>query len=499
LSASILGREVAHTQVGERGHRISIRTRVAWYSLAVDLAIALISYELALLVFSWFHDESVMLTPERFDWGLPAGLTAIVITFLFVGLYTFEVYSSRPLHLAALAKACVIALVVTAFLVFCLKSPYISESRLTVFSEFFLFFVLDALVRLTVLDGIFAREARHRRGGSVVIGYGADSSLLAQRCRELRGFAPVVGLEPVDRRRNGHDAEPALLARVQTTQPAPRQVFLDSSSLGHKAILDLVAASRARGCEVYITGRLLSALDTTRLLLRLFETPVMRVRAVEPALGRPPRAKRAFDVVASAAFLLVLAPLFAVIAILIKADSPGPVFFRQKRIGLHGDAFEFLKFRTMQVDNDDSTYREHMLVRIRSEREAHETGLADEFGRPMLKLGDDPRVTRVGAFLRKYSLDELPQFLNVLRGDMSIVGPRPALDYEVAAYTPWHERRLDVMPGVSGLWQVAGRSRVTFDEMVFQDVLYSYNECLFTDVNLCLRTLPAMLNGRGAA
>ena len=123
----------------------------------------------------------------------------------------------------------------------------------------------------------------------------------------------------------------------------------------------------------------------------------------------------------------------------------------------------------------------------------------DEWGRPVFKIAEDDRVTRVGRFLRKYSLDELPQFWNVLRGDMSIVGPRPALEYEVEAYHDWHRRRLELVPGVSGLWQVAGRSRVGFDDMVFQDVIYGYNQGLLTDVNLCLRTLPAMLIGRGAA
>ena len=109
------------------------------------------------------------------------------------------------------------------------------------------------------------------------------------------------------------------------------------------------------------------------------------------------------------------------------------------------------------------------------------------------------RVTRVGRFIRSYSLDELPQFWNVLKGDMSMVGPRPALPYEVEAYKPWHRGRLEVTPGVSGLWQVAGRSRVEFDDMVFQDVVYGYNQSLFTDINICLRTVPAVLTGTGAA
>jgi lipopolysaccharide/colanic/teichoic acid biosynthesis glycosyltransferase len=150
------------------------------------------------------------------------------------------------------------------------------------------------------------------------------------------------------------------------------------------------------------------------------------------------------------------------------------------------------------VGNDSGAHQEYMCELI-ANGDGDMLHCTDEWGRPVFKLADDERVTRIGRFLRKWSLDELPQFWNVLRGDMSIVGPRPALGYEVDAYKPWHRRRLEVQPGVSGLWQVAGRSRVGFDEMVFQDVMYSYNQSVFTDLSLCLRTVPAVLMGRGAA
>src|SRR5450756_1847300 len=151
----------------------------------------------------------------------------------------------------------------------------------------------------------------------------------------------------------------------------------------------------------------------------------------------------------------------------------------------------------MAVGNDAGAHQDYVceLIANGGDETMHCT---DEWGRPVFKLADDERVTRVGRFLRKWSLDELPQFWNVLKGDMSMVGPRPALEYEVAAYKPWHGRRLAVAPGVSGLRQVAGRSRVGFDEMVFQDVIYAYNQSLLTDVSLCLRTVPAVLIGRGA-
>jgi exopolysaccharide biosynthesis polyprenyl glycosylphosphotransferase len=490
--------ETAEHGCAERAR--SLRVRLGLLSLAVDVTLGLLGYELAFVVFRWFHHVELPLTAGMLDWGIPLGLAAIVICFLCLGLYKLEAYVSRALQLMTMAKGVVIALVITAFLAFSFKSPLVTESRLTLFASFAAFFVMDAVARLWLLDRLVRDDARCHRGGTLVIGASSDSSVVVSRCRELRGYAPVGSLEPLDKRRNGYDAEPALLRALAEAEPAPRQVFLDGASLGHKATFDLIGAARARGADVYVTGRLASPLDTTKMLFRLFEMPTMRVRHEPATGGRLPFVKRAFDVAVAAAGLVLLAPAFAVIAIFIKRDSPGPVFFRQARVGWRGRSLGLLKFRTMAADNDDAAYREHSLGRIRGDEAGSAAGgpATDEYGRPILKLADDERITRIGNVLRRYSLDELPQFWNVLKGDMSMVGPRPALDYEVAAYAPWHRRRLEVAPGVSGLWQVAGRSRVDFDEMVFQDVIYSYNQSLLTDVSLCLRTIPAILSGRGA-
>jgi exopolysaccharide biosynthesis polyprenyl glycosylphosphotransferase len=476
---------------------MTLRRRLCWYSLVTDGLLALGSYQLAVVVFTSFHHLELRFFTDRFEWGLPLAVVAILITFVWLGLYKLEAFASRPLHLFTLLKATLIALVMTAFFVFAFKSPAVGESRLTVFTAFAVFFAASAVVRIALLDRLYVADVRGRRGGSIIIGASADSSVIASRCRDLRGYSPVLAIEPLDKRRNGYDAEPALLRALAAAQPAPRHVFLDGASVGHKATFDLIAAARSRGAEVYVTGRLVSPLDTTRLLMHLFEMPVMRVRR-EPVAGEGmPPAKRVFDVAAAAAALVILFPVFVVVAVLIKRSSPGPVFYRQTRIGLRGRTFEFLKFRSMAVGNDSTEHREVTCQFIEGGDEG--TLLcADEFGRPLYKLAEDERVTRVGRFLRKYSLDELPQFWSVLRGDMSVVGPRPGLDYEVEAYKPWHRGRLEVAPGVSGLWQIAGRARVGFDEMVFQDIIYTYNQSMLTDLSICLHTVPAMLVGRGA-
>jgi len=467
-------------------------------SLVADLLIGLFSYEVALVVFSWLHGFDVKLFADVFYWGIPVGLAAVVITFLVLGLYKMEVYVSRTLHVITLCKAALVALLVVSSLAFAFKAALVTHSRLTILTAFGVFVIVDALVRVLALDHLYRSDVRDRKGGSVVIGASADSLVITSRCGELRGFAPVRVLEPLDKRRNGFDAEPELLEALETATPAPRQVFLDGASVGHKATFDLVAAARRRGSEVYITGRLASSLDTTKLLIRLFEMPVMRVRREPHAGDRVPPSKRAFDVATAAAALVVLSPLLAVIAVLVRWDSPGPALYRQTRVGLRGRTFELLKFRSMSVGNDAS---QHQAVTRRFIDGCADDAVtcADRYGRLVLKLANDERVTRIGRYLRKYSLDELPQFWNVLTGDLSMVGPRPGLEFEVESYKAWHRRRLEVAPGVSGLWQISGRARVGFDEMVFQDIMYGYNQSLLTDVSICLRTVPALLSGRGAA
>lgn len=206
--------------------------------------------------------------------------------------------------------------------------------------------------------------------------------------------------------------------------------------------------------------------------------------------------KRLMDIVGSALALIICTPLFLMMALAIKASSKGPVFFRQQRIGQYGRRFTFLKFRSMHINNDPSVHREYVtkLIAGQAEREA-----SNGKGEGVYKLTNDRRVTRVGKFLRRTSLDELPQLLNVLEGDMSLVGPRPAIPYEVAAYDTWHRRRvLEVKPGITGSWQVNGRSRVKFDEMVRLDLQYARSWSPWMDINILMRTPAAVFRGDGA-
>jgi lipopolysaccharide/colanic/teichoic acid biosynthesis glycosyltransferase len=200
--------------------------------------------------------------------------------------------------------------------------------------------------------------------------------------------------------------------------------------------------------------------------------------------------KRIFDLAVAIPALIICVPIFAIAALLVKLSSPGPVFFRQPRVGLRNQPFTMMKFRTMVVNDDDSALREIIRLELAGERDAAADG--------SYKLEHDPRITRVGRWLRATSIDELPQLINVVRGEMSIVGPRPALDWEVELFPEEFRRRTDVLPGITGLWQVSGRSQLTTPEMLQLDLEYVDRASLAMDVRILAGTIPTLVRGDGA-
>jgi exopolysaccharide biosynthesis polyprenyl glycosylphosphotransferase len=194
--------------------------------------------------------------------------------------------------------------------------------------------------------------------------------------------------------------------------------------------------------------------------------------------------KRLFDIASSAAALVVLSPLLLGVALIIKVTSRGPIFFKQKRVGLHGKPFNMLKFRSMVVNAEE--------LKAKLEAMNEQTG-------PVFKIKNDPRITSIGRFIRKYSIDELPQLINVLRGEMSVVGPRPPIPSEVEKYAAWQRRRLSVRPGLTCIWQVSGRNQISFEEWMYLDMQYIDNWTLLTDLSLILKTVPVVITGNGAS
>ena len=240
--------------------------------------------------------------------------------------------------------------------------------------------------------------------------------------------------------------------------------------------LDKSKDERERLFERYEHIRRVAFQNTVRLLFkRIAWITVVRTTFM---------AKRLFDIVASALLLMLLIPVFLACAIAIRRDSPGPIFFKQTRVGRWGKLFSMWKFRSMYIDAEA--------------RKKELEKLNEMNGGVLFKMKEDPRITKVGKFIRKASVDELPQLWNVLVGDMSLVGPRPALPSEVNQYSLAERRRLDVIPGITCRWQVSGRSDIPFDKQVGLDVEYIESQSLWLDFKLLFLTIPAVLLGRGA-
>jgi lipopolysaccharide/colanic/teichoic acid biosynthesis glycosyltransferase len=246
-------------------------------------------------------------------------------------------------------------------------------------------------------------------------------------------------------------------------------------------MLDLMRTLKAIGVRVSVLPRLLEVVGSSIEFDDLHGVTLMGVTRFE--LTRSSRAlKRGFDLLGASLMLIAVAPLMLMIMIAIKLDSPGPVFFRQSRVGRHGRRFQMLKFRTMVPDADA------MKASLRARNEAAEG---------LFKIADDPRVTRVGGFLRKSALDELPQLLNVARGEMGLVGPRPLVIEEDRCIEGWHRRRLELTPGMTGPWQILGPARSPLREMAVMDYLYVANWSLWSDVKILLRTFSHVIGRRG--
>ncbi|MBA3321626.1 MAG: sugar transferase [Pyrinomonadaceae bacterium] len=373
-------------------------------------------------------------------------------------------------------------------------------------------FVLDFLFALAAYGALrlaarSAQAAVRRRGinliPTLVVGRGEAAALCIKelRARPEIGYR-VIGVvesgEATAETPESFEGVPVVsdighLAETIRETRANEVIVTDPQVSGDLLFDVMMRVGRLRGVEFRLAPSLFNCLPRKTEIDQIGALPMIQLFR-EPLSGAARVVKRTVDVFVAALALLVLAPFWIVVAALVRLDSKGPIFYRQERVGMDGRVFLFLKFRTMRAGADDQLHRDYQRKLIAGETE---TNLGDE-RRPVYKLRDDPRVTRVGRVLRRLSLDELPQLLNVLRGDMSVVGPRPPIPYEVEAYELWHRKRLDMKPGLTGLWQVSGRNRLSFDEMVRLDLFYIENWSLLLDLKIILRTLPVMLRGDDA-
>jgi exopolysaccharide biosynthesis polyprenyl glycosylphosphotransferase len=335
-----------------------------------------------------------------------------------------------------------------------------------------------------------ARRAARRVLGRERVVLVSEAEPVAVLARKI-GTHPEYGLEAVGRISRSPSAANGMmlpllgkwadvdLARVVSRNRVER-VLVSHDDLAEDELLDLVHCCRRLGVKVSVLPRPFDAMGPSVEVDDIEGVTVLGVNP--PVLPRSSRLlKRAMDIAGAACGLLLSVPLLAIVAVAIKLDSPGPVLFRQRRIGRAGREFRLVKFRTMVAD------AEHR----------HERLISQSRDPGWLLLDHDPRVTRVGHFLRHWSLDELPQLWNVLKGEMSLVGPRPLIDSEDRQLLGWRRSRVDLTPGLTGLWQVLGRTNIPFEEMIKLDYLYVTNWSLWTDVRLILRTLPSVVTRRG--
>jgi len=354
------------------------------------------------------------------------------------------------------------------------------------FSTILALFVFGGLARA------LARASVHRlpdlRQRTLILGSGLVAGQVVEKIRNNPQFGLIpVGIVDDEVHNIGTPDLPWLgrfsdLSKIIEMQNIDR-VIIAFSRVSHEELLEAIRASRDAVVAVDVVPRLFEFLDGVRSLDQIGGLPLLSI-AVPALASTALAAKRALDVVGSIALIVFFLPLMIATAIAIKFESAGPIFFRQARAGRGNKGFNLLKFRSMYVDAEQ---RKKELDEMNEARDG-----------VMFKIREDPRITRVGRFLRRFSIDELPQLFNVLKGDMSLVGPRPLIFRESEALEEWHLRRLELRPGITGPWQVYGRSQSPFQEMVRFDYQYVAGWSLARDVEILIATVPAVISGRGA-
>lgn len=414
------------------------------------------------------------------------GLTvALLIVYTFNGQYRHRLGVSWLDEVGSIAVGTTVGIALMIIAVFYYRP--VALSRLMFVYALVLIVVALSLSRLA--EHVLRAQLRKRGIGTergLVVGAGSLGRLILQNtvAKPELGFN-VVGFVDDERTedlgRFKALGKPADLTRLIWEQDID-EVIVALPSERHRDIHRILANCQKQGVSFRIVpdfyGYSIRQLDISDVN----GIPLIGLKDV--TMGRWARViKRAIDILVSGVVLVVASPLIAIIALVIKLDSPGPVFFKQVRLGRGGRPFEAYKFRSMREG------AEAELEKLRDLNEA---------GGPIFKIREDPRITKVGRWLRRTSLDELPQFYNILVGEMSLVGPRPPLPAEVEDYEDWHRSRLKALPGLTGLWQVSGRSNLTFDEMAMLDLWYIENWSLGLDLKIILQTVPAVLAGTGA-
>lgn len=426
---------------------------------------------------------------------------AATLIFQYMGLYRVNVFITVADQTVRILKSLFFTILGLALLSFFIRTTWILDSRLAMIYFTVVSTVLLVGGRVIVFRNIFLwlsrRKVFHRN--ALIVGAGENGKNLAINLflndhlgLNLVGFLDddlPLGKVVFNRSKVlGRVSELREIVKVFAVQ----EIIVSLENVDHTRLINVLDIATTTDAVVKITSPLYDVVPARLFIEKYGNLPVVSISHFTPS-PLLEIYKRVFDSLVAAIGLIFLSPVFAAIAMAVRIDSHGPIFFSQVRIGKNGKPFKFYKFRSMKVGSDQDKDRETSYVEfIRSKQRV------DPRKNHNVKIVNESRVTRVGRFLRKSSLDELPQLFNVLKGDMSLVGPRPCLPYEWDHYEEWHKRRLSVMPGCTGMWQVAGRSVVGFEDMVVLDLYYIQNASALLDFGLLLKTLPVMLFGSGA-
>lgn len=431
--------------------------------------------------------------------AISVGWTAI---FAVEGLYRRAKVLAGLDQVLSIGKSTTLGFLLLLALSFIWRRNYFVETRLLVAFGWIFSIVFPSLIRVGVIRTILRRRLRHGEGArrAVVVGPIPFARRFIEDELPARNGYQVVGFIETREGEIASDLGPEyVLGRINTIDEIVstheiEEIFLPIALLENRICFDIVARCSRTGLPVRLVSDIFEILMPDESKEKIDGLP--RAGLGEPALkGAGLIAKRFMDLSVSVIAVLVFSPLLIMIAILVKLFSPGPVLFRQIRAGRNGTPFTFYKFRTMRQNIDDTIHREYATNFIGGK----ELRLRDERNdRKIYKMPDDPRITPIGRVLRRTSLDELPQLLNVVKGEMSLVGPRPPIAYELTIYKEWHKRRLKAKPGITGLWQVSGRSSVPFHDMVLLDLYYINRWSLPLDIEIIVKTIPVVLGGKGA-
>jgi exopolysaccharide biosynthesis polyprenyl glycosylphosphotransferase len=417
-----------------------------------------------------------------------------IVIFQHFNLYKLNLFMSFGEQTIAIFKSLLYGLIGLVIITFIFKRLDFVESRLVLAMFVGISLVAITLFRTLVFRRLFAFASQKKilRRKVLIVGRDRTAKMVAAQITvdDSHGF-DVVGFvndETTTGERIFEDLK-NLGALSDLDSLVERhdidEIIIAESDVTHNALLDIIDKAQTTRAEVRLVSELYNIIPEKVLLEKYLGVPIVKMpQNYDNALFTV--YKRVFDVVVTLVGLAFLIIPFAIIALLIKLTSKGPIFFNHTRIGKDCKPFEFYKFRTMYVGNDDASHREFVADHIQGESSGE-----------VKKIENDPRVTSIGRFLRRTSLDELPQLFNVIKGEMSLVGPRPCMPYELEQYQDWHRRRLSVIPGCTGLWQVAGRSAVDFNDMVILDLFYIDNMSPLFDLRIIFRTLPVMLLARG--